>query len=138
MKIPGVEYRPLCELCNMPQELYIAETKNFKLYAYNKPFNNGHVVLVHRRHVGFEELSIEEVYEALDMIRRVEDILDRLYRPNGFNIGIVYKPHVAFHIVPRWNGDVSFMKVFFDVKPIPETPIQYANRIRSMLSLGAV
>ncbi|WP_291999708.1 HIT family protein [Caldivirga sp.] len=130
MKIPGVEYRTLCRYCNLNSELLIAEEDDFTIYAYDEPFNNGHIVIVPRRHVSLSELSVNELYRALRLVRKAEAVLRNTYHPHGLNIGLVAYPHVAFHVVPRWGGDVSFIKVFFNAKPIPETPIQYAERLR--------
>lgn len=130
MKIPGVEYRILCRYCNLGTELLIAEEHGFAIYAYDEPFNNGHIVIVPRRHVSLSELSVNELYRALRLVRKAEAVLRNTYHPHGLNIGLVAYPHVAFHVVPRWGGDVSFIKVFFNAKPIPETPIQYAERLR--------
>jgi ATP adenylyltransferase len=131
MKIPGVEYRTLCKYCNLSNELLIAEEGGFRVYAYDEPFNNGHLVIVPKRHVPLTELSTSELYHALKLVRRAEAVLRKVYNPHGLNVGLVTYPHAAFHVVPRWNGDVSFIKVFFNAKPIPETPMEYARRIRN-------
>jgi ATP adenylyltransferase len=37
--------------------------------------------------------------------------------------------HVHFHIVPRWNGDTSFMTVLAEVRVIPEHLQQIYERL---------
>jgi len=34
------------------------------------------------------------------------------------------------HVVPRWNGDTSFMPVLGDVKVLPEALLRTAERLR--------
>jgi ATP adenylyltransferase len=37
---------------------------------------------------------------------------------------------VHLHVVPRWNGDTSFMPVLADVKVLPEALVRTAERLR--------
>jgi ATP adenylyltransferase len=37
---------------------------------------------------------------------------------------------VHLHVVPRWNGDTSFMPVLADVKVLPEALAHTAERLR--------
>ena len=56
-------------------------------------------------------------------------VLDEVYRPDGYNIGINVGSaagagigaHIHLHVVPRWNGDTNFMPVVGEVKVLPET-----------------
>ena len=34
------------------------------------------------------------------------------------------------HVVPRWNGDTSFMPVLGDVKVLPRRSLRTAERLR--------
>ena len=42
--------------------------------------------------------------------------------------------HVHLHVVPRWNGDTSFMPVLGDVKVLPEHLLESARRLRARLT----
>ena len=60
------------------------------------------------------------------------------YGPHGFNLGwnigrvagAGIEDHVHQHVVPRWNGDTSFMPVLADTKVLPESLVRSAERLR--------
>ena len=104
------------------------------------PYNNGHVMVVPVRHVAtLGDLEAAELHELMTLAQRVERVLTDVYRPHGFNMGInLGRPagagildHLHLHIVPRWNGDTSFMTVFDDTRVLPEELSETARRLRS-------
>lgn len=60
------------------------------------------------------------------MLRLLQDttkVLNRLMRPDGFNLGRASGAgfeHLHLHVVPGWNGDTNFMLVLSDTKVLPE------------------
>ena len=48
--------------------------------------------------------------------------------------GAGIEDHVHLHVVPRWNGDTSFMPVLGDVKVLPEHLLESAVRLRTRLA----
>jgi ATP adenylyltransferase len=94
------------------------------------PYNNGHLLVAPRSHKGrLDELTSDELLDANEQVRRMVALLERLIRPDGFNIGINLGKgagaglpgHLHWHIVPRWNGDTNFMPVLADVKVIAQS-----------------
>ncbi len=93
------------------------------------PYNNGHLLVAPWRHVAsIEDLTEEEMTDIMRMVRECVQILRKVMRPDGFNVGLNLgaaagagvESHLHFHVVPRWEGDTNFMTVFADVRSIPE------------------
>ena len=93
------------------------------------PYNNGHIMVVPNRHVSrINDLNTEEINDVFSMVKMAEDILQKAYNPEGFNIGMNIgkvagagvESHLHVHIVPRWSGDTNFMTVCSGVRVIPE------------------
>jgi len=94
------------------------------------PYNNGHTMIAPRRHVGqIHRLNSGELRDMMEGVRRVTRMLDRLLRPDGYNIGInIGRPagagidrHLHIHIVPRWAGDTNVMPTLFGTKVISQS-----------------
>lgn len=93
------------------------------------PYNNGHLLIMPKRHVAdMEDLTGEELSELFLMTQKMVKVL-RVYNPQGFNIGANLgraagagvPGHFHIHVVPRWVGDTNFMPVFGDVRVISES-----------------
>ena len=107
------------------------------------PYNNGHLMVVPRRHVGsLAALTPDEMIEVGVLAQRCELALGEAYRPQGFNIGINLGKsggagvldHVHLHVVPRWSGDTNFMTVVGDMRVLPETLGDSAARLRPIFA----
>ena len=103
------------------------------------PYNNGHLMVVTNRHVASLNSTTREERDALmGLTRHAEMALTEAYTPQGINIGInIGRPagagvvdHLHVHLVPRWNGDTSFMSVIGNVRVLPEELGQTAARLR--------
>lgn len=103
------------------------------------PYNNGHLMVVTNRHVPSLQASTrDERDELLALTRHAEMALTEAYHPQGINVGInLGRPagagvvdHLHVHLVPRWNGDTSFMSVVGNVRVLPEELGQTAARLR--------
>jgi ATP adenylyltransferase len=103
------------------------------------PYNSGHVMISPRRHVGrLSEATPEEVSEMMLLARRLEAVVEELYRPDGVNLGMNLGRsagagvlgHIHLHVVPRWTGDTNFMTVVGETRVIPEDPLVAAARLR--------
>ncbi len=93
------------------------------------PYNTGHLLVAPRRHVmEYCDLRPEEYTELFTLSQTCVAVLREVSRPEGFNLGFNLggaagagiKEHLHFHVVPRWNGDSSFMAVLGEVRTVPE------------------
>jgi ATP adenylyltransferase len=83
-------------------------------------------------------LAPEAAVEMMMLAQRVEDILRRLYHPDGINLGMnIGKAagagvagHIHMHVLPRWVADASFMSVVGETRLLPEDLEQTYVRIR--------
>jgi len=93
------------------------------------PYNSGHLMVTPYRHLmHLCDLTRQESHEIMDLLQTCTSILQQCFSPDGANIGLNLgkaagagiREHLHFHLVPRWNGDSSFMGVMDDVHVIPE------------------
>jgi ATP adenylyltransferase len=107
------------------------------------PYNNGHLLVAPRVHRGtLEELEGPELIEPVQVLRRMTQVLDRMLRPQGYNIGLNQGKaagaglpgHLHWHIVPRWDGDTNFMPVLGHSKVIVESLYEFYDRFLQELA----
>ncbi len=148
--LPGCD--PDCFLCRAaadpePAERLTVICEPLTVTVLNRyPYNNGHLLVAPRRHVGdLTEVTLEEHQALMLGIGRMVELLRRVMNPDGFNIGLNLgraagaglPGHLHWHIVPRWNGDTNFMPVLADVKVIPQSLESLREQLRSHLARGA-
>ncbi len=121
-----------CEICDMinNEELIIIKNEKIVVLHNPRPFNNGHIIITPIKHQSIDEAEESLLFELMELTKKFVNILQRVYNPHGFNIGLSLKPHMYVQVVPRWNGDVSFMTLFYNVKVVPETVKDSVARIR--------
>ncbi len=94
------------------------------------PYTNGHLMVAPFEHLGrLQDLPGETVTEMMALAQRAMDGLERVYDPQGYNVGFNQgrvagagvEHHIHLHVVPRWGGDTNFMPVIADTKVMPQT-----------------
>ena len=134
-----------CIFCDaqarMDDEALIVRQGRTCFVILNKyPYNNGHLMIVPRRHVArLADLDGEELGEFAMLTQTAERVLTDVYDPHGFNMGLnLGKPagagvlyHLHMHVVPRWNGDTNFMTVVGETRVLPEELNQAGERVRA-------
>jgi ATP adenylyltransferase len=102
--------------------------KNF-IILNRYPYTSGHVMVVPYAHVA--DLTAAEPDTLAEMMRlaqRVQGALGRVYRPEGYNLGMNLgraagagiTGHLHLHVLPRWAGDANFMTVAGETRVEPE------------------
>jgi ATP adenylyltransferase len=111
------------------EKLVLERTEHSLIMLNRFPYTNGHMMAVPERHTSdLDELSDVEMLDLMKSVRRAKNLLQKVARPDGFNIGINLgrgagagiEDHLHIHIVPRWIGDSNFMTVVGDIRVIPE------------------
>jgi ATP adenylyltransferase len=133
-----------CIFCQpLEQSLVVFEGQACYVILNKYPYNNGHVMVVPRRHVAtLALLTREELAEIGLLTQRCEAALTDAYSPHGMNVGInLGKPagagileHIHVHVVPRWNGDTNFMTVVGEMRVLPEELGASAARLRPIFA----
>lgn len=106
------------------------------------PYAAGHLMVSPYRHVGELEALTEQ--ETSELMRSATDALGALRRvmnPAGFNVGLNlgrvagagFADHLHLHVVPRWEGDTSFMPVIADTRVVSQALADTAKTLRAAL-----
>jgi ATP adenylyltransferase len=128
-----------CELGGRNENLVLFRGRLCFVILNLYPYNNGHVMVVPNRHIAeLASTTAEERVELMALVRHAEMALGEAYRPHGINVGMnLGRPagagvldHLHVHLVPRWNGDTSFMGVIGNTRVLPEDLSQTAERLR--------
>ena len=118
-----------CIFCDPEPELLLGGDDHALVILNRFPYASGHLLVAPRRHLGdLAELSGDEAVAVHRLAVLGIGALRAAYAPHGFNLGwnlgrvagAGIEDHVHLHVVPRWNGDTSFMPVLGDVKVIPD------------------
>lgn len=122
-----------------PDPLILFVGRSAYVIVNRYPYNNGHVMVVPRRHVAsLLDLTADELQEVALLTQRSEAVLREAYTPGGINVGLnLGKPsgggihyHLHVHLVPRWVGDANFMSVIGDTRIIAEELTTTVKRLR--------
>jgi len=123
-----------CDMASAPPSTYrkklVLVVQAHALVCLNLyPFAASHLLVVPRRHAADPaELPDEEYGDLMRLVRDTTARVKRVLAPDGLNIGFNLgksagagiAEHLHAHVVPRWNGDTSFMPVLADVHVLPE------------------
>ncbi len=94
------------------------------------PYNIGHTMIIPFRHTNnYLSITKDENQDIQLLTNKMIKILERIYKPSGFNIGINIgriagagiPDHLHWHIVPRWEGDTGFMGTTSNTRVMPES-----------------
>ena len=131
-------------LAGAPPDPMVVFTGRLAYVILNRyPYNNGHVMVVPRRHVAsLTDLSTDELQEIAVLTQRSEAVLREAYSPGGINVGLnLGKPsgggihyHLHVHLVPRWVGDANFMTVIGETRVLSEELGTTAARLRPIFA----
>jgi ATP adenylyltransferase len=131
--------------CDDRSNLIVWRRSHSAVFLNRYPYNNGHLLVAPVVHVGsLAELQGPDLTEPLEALRDSVRVLDRLMRPQGYNIGLNLGKaagaglpgHLHWHVVPRWDGDTNFMPVVGNAKVIVESLLEFYDRFLAELVRG--
>ena len=147
MQYIGVEQPPGCLFCRVLADpdhdetnLVLARPEGALVMLNKFPYNAGHAMVAPHAHVpSLETLDDDQTLALMRAVRRTLAVIREVMNPEGFNVGANIgraagagiPDHAHLHVVPRWNGDTSFMPVLDDVKVINEALEQTADKLRT-------
>jgi len=110
------------------------------------PYSTGHLMIAPYEHVASLEPAPEAtIDEMMRMARLAEIHLRRVYRPQGFNVGMNLGEsagagvpgHLHMHVLPRWVGDTNFMTTVGETRVLPESLDVTFEKLQQAFSLDA-
>lgn len=136
-----------CLFCRIAAEkrkdYVIFKTKSSISMLNTFPYNNGHMMVLPKRHMrDWTQLKDSEVLDLFLALNKTKRMLDKVLKPDGYNIGINISKsagagiagHMHIHIVPRWRGDVNFMSSIYDTRVIPQSLDELSRRLKNVES----
>jgi ATP adenylyltransferase len=106
------------------------------------PYTSGHVMVAPYEHLDTITLAQpEQLTEMMQLAQRLLPVLQKLYKPDGFNLGMNLgqaagagiREHFHLHVVPRWIGDANFMGITAETRVLPEALSTTYQRIKAEL-----
>jgi ATP adenylyltransferase len=123
--------------------LVIARDRTCYAVLNKYPYTGGHLMVVpYKQTPDLHGLTDEELTDLMKLVRRCQDALTAVMKPQGFNIGINLgrvagagiEGHVHVHIVPRWLGDSNFMPVIANTTVLPEALLDLTVKLRAAMA----
>ena len=107
------------------------------------PYGSGHMLVVPNRGVGkLSDLAVDEARELWDTVQKAVAVAETVYQPPGINVGLnqgkaggaSVPDHLHVHVLPRWDGDTTFMTSIAETRVLPEPLDESARKLRAAWS----
>jgi ATP adenylyltransferase len=107
------------------------------------PYTSGHVMIAPYEHVSrLSQTSEAAAGEMMRLTRRADAVLERVYRPDGLNLGMNLgeaagagiEQHIHMHVLPRWAADANFMTTVGETRVLPEALEESYARLKQAFS----
>jgi ATP adenylyltransferase len=141
-KISGCIFCELLNLGDDPKAHIVFRGEHCFIILNTFPYTPGHVMIVPYLHVDeLQKLPPAAANEMMSLAQKMENVLRRLYTPDGVNIGMnIGKAagagvagHIHMHVLPRWVADANFLSVVGETRILPESLDVTYERIKAAL-----
>ena len=100
-----------------------------------KPYNRGHLIFLTENPILRERPKM--LADLLSMVLEYKAVLKRIYKPNGFNIGmnlgdVPLNSSRALHLVPRFRRESGFMEVVAGTRVVVEDLEEMKKKIADL------
>ncbi|MFB6125801.1 MAG: HIT domain-containing protein [Halolamina sp.] len=139
-----------CPFCVLPardadrKNRIVARSDHAFVLLNNSPYNPGHVMVIPDRHVGrWSALSEAALLDHAQLKTTTIEAMEAAFGPDGVNAGEniggaaaggSIGDHLHTHLVPRWEGDTSFMPIVSDTKVIVEALAETFDRLHEAVA----
>ena len=105
------------------------------------PYNPGHLMVVPNRHVEkYTDLNRDELLHAFRIIQGLQLLLDDLYSPKGYNIGMNQGrlaggsiEHLHVHVVPRFGEELGYIDIVGKTRIVVESLDSVQKKIKNVV-----
>ncbi len=107
---------PFCQIVSArSKEALIGENEHAAAFYDKYPLNDGHALVVPKRHESdFFNLLIEEQLAIWELLNDLQMYISEQIEPDGFNVGVNISEsagqtvgHAHVHLIPRFEGDTA-------------------------------
>lgn len=102
------------------------------------PYNPGHLIIFPNRHIeDIRMMTDEENIHLFQIKKQALTILDRVYNPDGYNIGYnmglaagASIEHLHIHIIPRYPTEAGIADLIAGKKLLVESPLVTMEKLK--------
>ena len=106
------------------------------------PYNPAHLMCVPNRHImKFTEVTKEEIVHISRAIQGLQLLLDDLYSPKGYNLGVnqgrdagASIEHLHIHVLPRYGSELGYIDIFGKARVVVESIDSVKKKIEEKIN----
>lgn len=104
-----------CPFCKIEKSSLLLESELAYAILDNYPVNNGHILVIPKRHEkDYFNLSTQEKEDLWNLLDKTNIYVTKTFNPDGMNLGINIGEvagqtimHCHLHLIPRYKGDTD-------------------------------